>query len=168
MIDAHVLPGLPSTGPMADHLHMASGTPWSEGHVIRFSDDATSDLTVNFQNGNGYATKNISWNDTDKFVIIAKGASYFIHISNRERSCFVCDFGIDCRITPDAKNAFIATYHDVLMISLTGDTCWRTHLAVDGIEFEDVGNDTIRCQIRMDPPDDWRAVSLSRANGEHG
>lgn len=158
-------PGLPGKGPLPVHLHSGKPTPWSEGCVVRIQPDSGTEWIGNLQRGCGYATKVIEWRAANALIVIASGGSYFIRPDNPENWMYFDNLGIDCFITPHENIALLATYTDVLAISINGTELWRRSVAIDGVEITSVENGFIYGKACLDPPELWVPFVLDLNNG---
>jgi hypothetical protein len=160
--------GLPGTGPLPVHLHTGRPTPWSEGCVVRSSPDSAPSWIGNLQPGYGYAMKIILWDDANAFIVIAKGASYFVRPDNPDNWRFLDLLGIDCVLSPSRDVALLATYTDVIAISTKGVELWRRTVAVDGVTSLHIESELIYGRAAVDSPDDWRSFVLRLDDGTDG
>jgi hypothetical protein len=119
----------------------------------------------NLQTGYGYATKVIKWPEADAFVVIAKGATYFIRPNEPKNWVFFDLLGIDCVITALRDIALLSTYSDVIAISTKGTELWRRSVAIDGVEITKVEDGLIYGSAGIDPPDVWHPFLLDLATG---
>lgn len=158
-------PGLPANGPLAVHLHTGHPTPWTEGCVVRFSTDSAESWVGNFQQGYGYATKIIAWDEARACIVIAKGAAYFVRPENPADWRFFDDLGIDCILAPSRDVALLTTFRDVVAISNTGIELWRRHVANDGVVIENIEHGLIQGIAGIDPPDEWWPFTIRLRDG---
>lgn len=159
-------PGLPGAGPAPVHLHTGKPTPWSEGCVVCFFPDSAPPWFGNLQTGYGYATKIVAWENARAFIVIAKGASYFVDAENPGQWRFLDLSGIDCVLSPSCTVALLATHTDVVALNTKGIELWRRTVAVDGVAIEGVEKGLIHGQAGIDPPDEWRSFVLRLDDGE--
>ena len=162
---ATFVPGLPGTGSLPVHLHTGKPTPWSEGYVIRVQPDSGKEWIGNLQAGYGYATKIIEWSTANAIIVIAHGASYFVRPDHPDEWTYIDNSGIDCSIAPHGKIALLATYNDIIAISMNGSELWRHSVAVDGVEITRIVDGLIFGQACMDPPDMWVPFILDLNKG---
>jgi len=158
--------GLPGTGPLPIHLHTGKPTPWSEGCVVRFLRTSGESWVGNLQSGYGYANKIVPWIEAGALVVIAKGASYFVHPDQPQQWRFLDLLGIDCIVAPSRQIAILSTYTDVVAISRDGSEKWRRAVAVDGIDILSIDNGLIRGSAGIDPPDEWHPFALRLDDGK--
>ncbi|MCC9602267.1 hypothetical protein LOC67_17065 [Stieleria sp. JC731] len=164
-MNATIEAGLPGTGPPPVHLHAGKPTPWSEGCVVRFTSRSGVGWVGNIQRGFGYATKLIEWLDAKAFIVIAKGAVYFVRPDDPNHWVCLDLLGIDCRVAPQHDVALVSTYTDVFAISKSGIELWRRTVAIDGVEITEIGNALVRGEAGIDPPDEWQPFVLDIATG---
>lgn len=119
----------------------------------------------NLQLGWGYANEIIKWQAANAFIVIAKGATYFVNPDNPVDWRCLDLTGIDCIISPTEDVALLATYTDVVAISNRGSELWRRTVAVDGVLSLEIENEEIHGQAGMDPPDEWRRFSIRLLDG---
>lgn len=159
------LPNLPATNEDVVHLHQGHPTPHREGVVARCELDEQHLWYANAQPGNGYSDQVTYWPRANAYLWIAKGAVYLVRIDQAYSWKYYDDLAIACYIAPDDKNAFIATYTEVLCLDSAGLVAWRQAVAVDGVEIQRVGEDFIDCQVCYDPPKGWAPCRLDRKTG---
>jgi hypothetical protein len=70
-----------------------------------------------------------------------------------------------CLFSDDGLRAYVATYTDVVAVDPAGEIVWRRRVALDGVEFDCLRDGVLAGRACMDPPDDWRAFSLSASDG---
>ncbi len=157
--------GLPTTGPLAVHLHTGRPTPWSEGCVFRFEPDCAPVWIGNLQPGYGYATRVVLWEDADAIIAIAKGATYFIRPDVPDNWKFLDLLGIDCILAPSRELAILSTYSDVVAITRSGSELWRRTLAVDGVEVHRIQGGIVYGLAGIDPPDEWHPFEVRIEDG---
>ena len=162
---AKIEAGLPGIGPLPVHLHTGNPTPWSEGCVVRFTSKSGDEWIGNLQRGYGYATKLIEWPDANAFIVIAKGATYFVRPNEPTNWTYFDLLGIDCMMLPQHDIALLSTYTDVVAISNGGDEIWRRSVAIDGVEITKIENGLIHGTAGIDPPDEWHPFLLQVATG---
>lgn len=164
-MSATIEAGLPGTGPLPVHLHTGKPTLWSEGCVVRFTPQSGDAWIGNLQTGYGYATKITEWPETHSFIVIAKGATYFVRPHQPDDWKFIDLLGIDCIIAPTCALALISTYTDVVAISTDGAERWRRSVAIDGVEITKIENGLIHGNAGVDPPDEWHPFLLQLETG---
>ncbi|XZE46850.1 hypothetical protein SH467x_002146 [Pirellulaceae bacterium SH467] len=163
---ANLEAGIPGTGPEPIHLHAGKPTECSEGCVVRFTSKSGEEWIGNIQHGYGYATKIIEWQEANAFIVIAKGASYFVRPNEPTNWKHLDLLGIDAIVLPQHDIALLSTYTDVVAISHIGDEIWRRTVAIDGVEITKTDNGIVLGSAGIDPPDEWHPFVLRLDTGD--
>ena len=107
----------------------------------------------------------VEWPEANAVVVLAKGAVYFVRPDVANEWRYIDMLGIDCIIVSTRDCALIATYTDVVALSIDGAELWRRSVAIDGVEITDVANGLISGNAGIDPPDEWHPFVLDINTG---
>ena len=159
--------GLPGHGPVPTHMHAGHPTPWSEGTVVVFSNPSGDAWFANLQPGCGHVSKIVEWASAEAFVVIARGATYFVYPSISDSWLYLGDSVSECLVTPSGERAIIVTDTSIACIDTNGTTMWRRHsnIAIDGIEIQRLNDQVVAGEGCIDPPYSWKPFAIRLDDG---